>query len=101
MFDKIGRAAEKAAASVPRRHFLGRLARGAALVAGSLGGILLTAGPARAGGGGEKWCCLMPGESGGWWQPPPPCFKGMCSPLQTWNGKKTVRCSDWPDYCPL
>ena len=49
MFEKIGRAAEKAAASVPRRQFLGRLARGAALLGGTLGAILLTAGTAEAG----------------------------------------------------
>ena len=83
MFEKIGRAAEKAAASVPRRQFLGRLGRGAAMLAGALGGILLTAGTAEAGGG---WCCLT--GTG--------CIRGKCRGVYG----TTVRCSDYGMYCP-
>ncbi len=69
MLEKIGRAAEKAAASVPRRQFLGRLGRGAALLAGTLGGILVTASSAEAGPHGcpkgttpVLLCCFVSGE---------------------------------------
>ncbi len=86
MLEKIGRAAEKAAASVPRRQFLGRLGRGAAILAGTLGGILLTAGPAEARGGG--WCCL---QFYG-------CTKGKCGKGNP--GFSTVRCRDYPGFCP-
>ncbi len=89
MLEKIGRAAEKAAASVPRRYFLGRLARGAALVAGSLGGILLTAGPAGARAGGEQKCCWLPTGWGSGY-----CSKGPCNWRQRRAGGTTVNCSD-------
>ena len=84
MFEKIGRAAEKAAASVPRRQFLGRLARGAALLGGTLGAILLTAGTAEAGG---PWCCLM-------WDG---CIRGKCKPASSGT---TVACKSHP-WCLL
>jgi hypothetical protein len=48
MFDKISKAAEKAAAGVGRREFLGRLGRGAAVAAGTLGGMLAIPGAASA-----------------------------------------------------
>ncbi len=94
MLEKIGRAAQKAAASVPRRHFLGRLAHGAALVAGSLGGILLTAGPAGARGGGGERCCITYNPYTNRYS----CSKGQCR-----RGVRgtTVRCSDHPGLCPL
>jgi len=91
MLEEIGRAAEKAAAGVPRRHFLGRLARGAALVAGSLGGILLTAGPAGAKGGGGPWCCVWSADGGYSIH----CSTGRCTKdMQRLWRAQTVRCSD-------
>ena len=88
MFEAIGHAAEKAAASVPRRQFLGRLGRGAALLAGTLGGILWTAGPAEA--RDEYLCCLTYRWGEGH------CGKGRCSPGQEAHGGQTVPCS----WCP-
>jgi hypothetical protein len=99
MFDKIGRAAERAAEGVSRRNFLGRLGRGAAVLATGLGGILLTATGAHAGGG--NWCCLTwDSASSG-----PTCVKGRCSKNSGTlagggGGFGTVRCSDYPEYCP-
>ncbi len=94
MFEKIGRLAEKAATNVDvsRRGFLGRLARGAALVAGSLGGILLTAGQAGASGGGG-WCCLV---SMGWGVT---CSGKRCTRAELRKGGTNVRCSDFPTLC--
>jgi hypothetical protein len=57
MFEKIGRLAEAAAAnvSVSRRGFFGQLGRGALVVAGTLGGLLSTGAPVRA--GTQTPCC--------------------------------------------
>jgi hypothetical protein len=55
MFDKIGQAAEKVAVNVSRRAFLGRFGRGAALFAGAVTGVLMTATKARA---GNTMCCF-------------------------------------------
>ena len=57
MFEKIGRLAEAAAAnvSVSRRGFFGQLGRGALVVAGTLGGLLSTGAPVRA--GNPVSCC--------------------------------------------
>ena len=82
MFEKIGRAAEKAAASVPRRQFLADWVVELPCWQ-ELGGILLTAGTAEAGGG---WCCLT--GTG--------CIRGKCRGV--WG--TTVRCSDYGMYCP-
>ena len=81
MFDKFSRAAEKAAASVGRREFFGRLGRGAAALAAGLGGVLLTATDAEATGG---WCC----GGFGW------CCKGKCNGIGI-----TMRCSDTGVRC--
>jgi hypothetical protein len=52
MFEKLSRAAEKAAAGVgtSRRGFLGQLGRAALVAAAAAGGVLATAGRASAGG---------------------------------------------------
>jgi|OpeIllAssembly_1097287.scaffolds.fasta_scaffold1663377_1 hypothetical protein len=57
MFEKIGRSAERVVSkvSLSRRGFLGRLARGAAVLGGTLGGVLWMASEAEAAGGG---CCI-------------------------------------------
>jgi hypothetical protein len=85
MFDKISRAAEKAATSVSRRNFLGGLGRGAAALAAGLGGVLLTATDAEASGG--KCCVIGYG-----------CCKGACpkGSSSTWV---TMRCSDLQVAC--
>ena len=103
MFDKIGLAAEKAATNVARREFLGRLGRGAAVVAGALGGFLLTARDAAASDG---WCCLYfdgTPTGGGAYR----CYKTRCPKRQGGDGGsgygRTVRCSDFsesPYNCP-
>ncbi len=51
MFEKLSRAAEKAAegAATSRRGFLGRLGRGALAAAGVVGGLLISANAADAG----------------------------------------------------
>ena len=54
MFAKIGRAAERTAAGVSRRWFLGRLGQWAMAAAGALGGLLATSGAARASGGTHR-----------------------------------------------
>ncbi len=87
MLEKIGRAAEKAAASVPRRQFLGRLGRGAAVLSGTLGGILLTATRAKA--DPLKVCCLGNDRCSH-----RPRRKG-CP-----EGTSPEWCSDHPDICP-
>ena len=48
MFDKVSQAAEKLATHVSRRDFLGRLGKGALVVAGVLGGMLAIGGTAEA-----------------------------------------------------
>jgi hypothetical protein len=48
MFERINQAAERAAAGVSRRMFLGRLGRGALVAAGALGGVLALPRPAEA-----------------------------------------------------
>src|SRR5262245_13086762 len=55
MFEKLSQAAEKTAAGVSRRNFLGRLGAGAAVVAATLGGVL--AQPANAAGRPRKGSC--------------------------------------------
>ncbi len=95
MLDRIGRAAERAARGVSRRDFLGRLGRGAAVVAAGLGGVLLAATDAHAAGG---LCCVE--SSGGI---PVTCKKGQCPKHGTpypEAGYTTVRCSDNPGFCP-
>jgi hypothetical protein len=58
MFERISRAAEKAAsgAGTSRRGFLGRLGQGALAAAGLVGGLLLPAADAHAGSGGLQAC---------------------------------------------
>jgi hypothetical protein len=51
MFDQIGRAAERAAAGVSRRQFLGRFGRGAVAAAAALGGLLALPTATRAAAG--------------------------------------------------
>ena len=58
MFEKISRAAEKAATSVARRDFLGGLGKAALGAAAVVGGLLAFPGVAQsAGGGGGVKCC--------------------------------------------
>ncbi len=69
MFEQIGRAAEKVAAGVSRRDFLGRAGKGALALAGALGAFLALPGDVAAGNGcqpgtrmvrcptGFKVCC--------------------------------------------
>jgi hypothetical protein len=83
MFNKISRAAEKAAAGVGRREFLGRVGRGAAVIAGAIGGVLATARDAEAFGG---LCCAI-GLG---------CCKGKCP---KGSGGTTIRCPEY-GYCP-
>ncbi len=73
MFDKLSQAAERMAVILSRRAFLGGLGRGAALFAGAVGGVLLTATKARA---GNTMCCFTDFYSN-------PCYvykavKGTC-----------------------
>jgi|SRR6516162_6384316 hypothetical protein len=63
MFDKVSQVAEKLATNVSRRAFLGRLGKGALVLAGAMGAIL--AFPAL---GQAKGCA---GTGGGL---PPPCY---------------------------
>jgi hypothetical protein len=58
MFEKIGRLAEAAATnvSVSRRGFLGQLGRGALVVAGAVGGLLVFSRDALA--AGSYVCCV-------------------------------------------
>lgn len=58
MFEKLLRAAERAADGVSRREFLGRLGRGAAAA-----GVLAGATAAAAGGGGGGACPVYPGST--------------------------------------
>jgi hypothetical protein len=63
MFEKVGRAAEKMAAGVSRRQFLGRLGRGAAAAAAVLGGMTAiskigTAGPPKICGPNSFGTCV-------------------------------------------
>ena len=55
MFEKIGQAAEKAAADVSRRQFFGRMARWATAAAIGITG-LMTAGEAVAAPSGKRCC---------------------------------------------
>ncbi len=64
MFDTIGRVAEKAALRVSRRAFLGQVGRGAAVVAGALGGLL--ASTSTAIGAGRLKCCVHSSDGGGY-----------------------------------
>jgi hypothetical protein len=75
MFEKISRAAERAASGVgtSRRGFLGQLGRGALFAAGAVGGLLLLPGGARAGGHSD-------------------CFARCCQKL-CGKGDKTCSCS--------
>jgi hypothetical protein len=63
MFERIGRAAEKAAGGVDlsRRGFLGRLSRGALVAAGAVAGLL--AAPQRA-QAGRCWDCYYTCDDG-------------------------------------
>jgi len=90
MFEKIGQTAEDVATSVSRRNFLGRFGRGAAALATALGGALLLAGNAHAGSG---QCCMAANYGG--------CKHGPCKKggSDGW-GSITVRCSDYPGFCP-
>ncbi len=100
MFDTIGRAAERAARGVSRRNFLGRLGRGAAVVAAGLGGVLLAATDAHAGG---NWCCMVGSSLSGFTCYPGQCPKGGGYAAGGGQGGGTVRCSDYagaPFYCP-
>jgi hypothetical protein len=97
MFAKLSRAAENAAAGVGRREFLGRVGRGAAVFAGAIGGLLLTARDAYA---GDVWCCIYTSgtiEVDQW------CEKGRCPKgvgFGGWPiGHTTVRCRDWQSLC--
>jgi hypothetical protein len=62
MFEKISRAAEKAADGVSRRYFFGRLGKAALATAAVLGGVLALPGVVQAAGyvkccGGPKVAC--------------------------------------------
>ena len=88
MFEKIGQSAETVVrrVSVSRRGFLGRLGRGAALLGGTLGGVLWMTSSAEAAGGG---CCISVGTGY--------CFKkpkGGCP----W-GTRPVNCRSYSS-CP-
>jgi hypothetical protein len=67
MFDKLGQAAERLATHVSRRAFLGRLGKGALVMAGVLGSVLAFGGKAQALGcaAGLRPCglrCCLPGD---------------------------------------
>ncbi len=98
MFDRIGRAAERAAQGVSRRAFLGRLGRVAAVAAGVVGGRLTTA-AAHAGQKSNLCCVAYCGTTYG----PSSCSKGPCKKNMggTQCGYVTVNCSDYlPTFCP-
>lgn len=84
MFDRISRAAERAAAGVSRRNFFGQLGRGAAAVAAGLGGVLVPAGAASAAG---PKCCFSVQYA---------CTKGPCPKHVPGS---TVNCRDYGG-CP-
>lgn len=88
MLEKIGQSAETLVSrvSVSRRGFLGRLGRGAALLGGMLGGILLTSGTAEAG----PLCCMVWTGQGASFK----CYMGRCK-----RGGTTVYCRDYG--CPF
>ena len=75
MFEKLGRAAERAASGVgtSRRVFLGQFGRAALGAAAAVGGLLLLPGGARAGGHSD-------------------CFAKCCQRL-CGQGDKTCSCS--------
>lgn len=56
MLEELTHAAEQAATNVSRRHFLGRLARGAATTGAALGGLLALLSEAEAGRAGTRRC---------------------------------------------
>jgi hypothetical protein len=59
MFERVGSLAERVAANVSRRAFLGRLGQGALALAGAMGAMLVSPGLAQAKGcaGGPCRCC--------------------------------------------
>ena len=66
MFEKVSQMAEQAATRASRRQFLGRVGRGAMVVAATVGGLLAVPGEAEA-ARGSRGC-------------PPGCYrvKGKC-----------------------
>jgi hypothetical protein len=60
MFEKIVRAAEKAADGVSRRAFLGGLGKAALGAAAALGAVLAFPGVAPAQAAGSVYCCIQP-----------------------------------------
>jgi len=100
MLDRISQVAEKAATSVSRRNFLGQLGRGAAILAGALGGLLATA-DARA-GGNKGLCCAVFNFHNPYG--PTSCTKRSCKdpggPVAGDDTLRTVNCADYPWVCP-
>jgi hypothetical protein len=78
MFEKFAQAAERAATSVSRREFLGRLGNAAMGAAGAVGAIAFLPGTARA--SYPCWFCLYTCPGGG---------------TKALNGRK-LKC--WPTY---
>jgi hypothetical protein len=69
MFERTTRFAERAATSVSRRQFLGRVGRGAMTLAAAAGGLLALAGTAQAalkvcGAGSAIYCQGLPAGAG-------------------------------------
>ena len=59
MFRKVSQAAEQAATNVSRRHFLGRIGRGAGVAAAAFAGLLVHASPAWAGRKKTRMCSVF------------------------------------------
>jgi hypothetical protein len=71
MFDRVSEAAEKLATNVSRRAFLGRLGRGAGVLAGVMAGLCAAPKLAQAGGPRPVTSCC--GTNGTVWQ----CYAPM------------------------
>ena len=92
MFEKIGRAAEKAADGVSRRDFLGRFGKAALATAAVLGGVLALPGGAQAGHRTFYTCCLIPNRCGALGYCPPP--SGPCTAVSLTCSGCVWRCGN-------
>jgi len=89
MFEQTRRLAEKLAATVSRRGFLGSLGGWAAAAAMGVAGVLTGTGTARADRKKcDSHCCLY--TSGAFFAGPGSCHKNPCPP--TYNGSPLQSC---------